>query len=85
MSEPQAPVVAPNELLADLMAVEEIARVAPELNPSNYDHDDVCRLNTAMCELYEVVRKYRPTANPSHHAEPRFGGDSVDGVVQFPK
>ena len=20
--------------------------------------------------------------NPSHHAEPRFGGDSVDGVVQ---
>jgi hypothetical protein len=21
------------------------------------------------------------SANPSHHAEPRFGGDSVDGVV----
>ena len=24
------------------------------------------------------------TSNPSHHAEPRFGGDSVDGVVQIP-
>lgn len=22
--------------------------------------------------------------NPSHHAEPRFGGDSVYGVVQSP-
>ena len=25
------------------------------------------------------------TANPSHHAEPRFGGDSVDGVVGRPE
>ena len=51
------------DLLADLVIVEELARLAPELNPSNYDHDDVCRLNAAMCELYEVVRKYRPEAN----------------------
>lgn len=29
--------------------------------------------------------KYAFKPNPSHHAEPRFGGDSVDGVVQFPK
>jgi len=50
-------------LLADLVAVEELARLAPELNPSNYDHDDVCRLNDAMCELYEIVREYRPSAN----------------------
>ena len=64
-AERKPPVVASDVLLADLMAVEEIARVAPELNPSNYDNDDVCRLNTAMCELYEVVRKYRPMANPS--------------------
>jgi len=56
------------DLLADLVIVEELARLAPELNPNNYDHDDVCRLNAAMCELYEVVRKYRPTANDPAHA-----------------
>ena len=60
-------------LLADLVVVEELARLAPELNPCNYDHDDVCRLNAAMCELYEVVRKYRPTANAG--AVPRRGSD----------
>ena len=26
----------------------------------------------------------RDHANPCHHAEPRFGGDSVDGVVGTP-
>jgi len=57
------PPVRSEPLLADLVIVEELARLAPELNPNNYDHDDVCRLNAAMCELYEVVRKYRPTAN----------------------
>lgn len=46
----------------------------------------------SLMELHEKVRRVwadarespRPhgyTANPSHHAEPRFGGDSVDGVV----
>ena len=25
-----------------------------------------------------------PTPNPGHHAEPRLGGDSVDGVVGIP-
>ncbi len=52
-----------DKALADLRLVEELARLAPELNPSNYDHDDVCRLNAAMCELYEVVREYKPIAN----------------------
>ena len=27
---------------------------------------------------------YVGMSNPSHHAEPRPGGDSVDGVVQHP-
>jgi len=26
-------------------------------------------------------RAFASRPNPSHHAEPRFGGDSVDGVV----
>lgn len=59
------PSVPSDALLADLVIVEELARLAPELNPSNYDHEDVCRLNAAMGELYEVVRKYRPEANNS--------------------
>jgi hypothetical protein len=50
-------------LLADLVAVEEIARLSLDLNLSNYNHDDVCLLSAAMCELYNVVRKYRPEAN----------------------
>lgn len=70
-------------LLADLVIVEELARLAPELIPSNYDHDDVCRLNTAMNELYEVVRKYKPTANARALAEER-SDDSQQRVVGRP-
>ena len=33
----------------------------------------------ALEELHGWVKAWTP--NPSHHAEPRFGGDSVDGVV----
>ncbi len=31
------------------------AEDAPELNPSNYDHDDVCQLNSAMIEVWKVL------------------------------
>ena len=62
-----ASLVRSDALLADLVIVEELARKAPELNPSNYDHEEVCRLNAAMCELYEVVRKYRPADNAAPH------------------
>ena len=60
----------------DMKAIEEISRLAPELNPSNYDHDQVCLLNTAMCEIYGIAREYgnataevvrdgdKPTAQP---------------------
>ena len=48
-----------NRLENDLVTLEKIARDAPELNLSNYDHDDVCRLDAAMCEMYEILRKYR--------------------------
>lgn len=33
-----------------LETVNAILEAAPELNPSNYDHDQVCELNTAMVE-----------------------------------
>jgi hypothetical protein len=48
-------------LLSDLSLVEKLARLAPELNMDNNRPDEVSALNNAMCELYEVVRKYRPT------------------------
>lgn len=30
---------------------------APELNMSNYSHDDVALLNTAMCEAYSIIKE----------------------------
>ena len=27
-----------------------------EINPSNYDHDDVCRMNAEWCEIGDVAR-----------------------------
>jgi hypothetical protein len=33
-------------------------------------------------QSYRIPDHYM--SNPSHHAEPRFGGDSVDGVVGIP-
>ena len=34
-----------------------IAMDAPELNPSNYDHDQVCVLNTAMIEVWSILNE----------------------------
>jgi hypothetical protein len=39
-----------------LAVVGEIARLAPELNPNNYDHDEVCQLNDAMIALAKEVK-----------------------------
>lgn len=36
----------------------EIAKNTPELNLSNYDHDEVCELNSQMCTLYELLAKH---------------------------
>ncbi len=38
-----------------LEASKAIADDAPELNMSNYDHDDVGRLNSAMVEIWQVL------------------------------
>ena len=38
------------EVLEDTLdAAWRRAELAPEINPSNYNHDEVCELNTAMC------------------------------------
>lgn len=39
-----------------LATVNAILEAAPELNPSNYDHDQVCELNAAMVEAYLFSR-----------------------------
>ena len=46
------------EILARLRALEVVRGIiydAPELNPCNYDHDDACELNAAMCEAWSVI------------------------------
>ena len=50
-------------LLADCIIACNILQDAPELNPSNYDHEDVCRLNAAACEAYQILNNAIKTAN----------------------
>ena len=33
----------------------QVLQDSPEINPSNYDHDQVCRLNTAVCEALSML------------------------------
>ena len=48
---------AENDALKERLAVvEQIARLAPELNPNNYDHDEVCQLNDAMIALAKEAK-----------------------------
>ncbi|WP_422462795.1 MULTISPECIES: hypothetical protein [unclassified Endozoicomonas] len=34
---------------------KEVAFTSPELNMCNYNHDDVGKLNTAMCEVFSML------------------------------
>ncbi len=52
-----------------LEAAKAIAEDAPELNHSNYDHDQVCQLDTAMVELHGVL----VSALAAHKATPHAG------------
>jgi len=37
-------------------ALREIAELDGEINPSNYDHDDACYLNTQFCYTATIAR-----------------------------
>lgn len=37
-------------------ALREIMELPGEINPSNYDHDDVCELNRQFCYAYETAK-----------------------------
>jgi hypothetical protein len=39
-----------------LSALYDITEAAPELNMSNYDHDQVSQLNAAMVEAFSLLR-----------------------------
>lgn len=46
------------EILSKLRALEDVRAMlhgCPELNPSNYDHDQVCDLNSAVCEAWSRI------------------------------
>ena len=36
---------------------KEFIQDLPELNPSNYNHDDVCTLNSGVCEMFSYLDK----------------------------
>jgi len=42
--------------LAQCREAYQILEDAPELNPSNYDHEQVCELNAKMVEAYLAFR-----------------------------
>jgi len=42
-------------LKEELEEIKNIAYDAPELNMSNYDHDQVAELNSAMCQIWSIV------------------------------
>ena len=54
-------------LLDDVRTLFNVLYDAPELNPSNYDHDQVCELNVAMCEAFALCRDllHRVSSNAS--------------------
>lgn len=59
-----------NALLESVRVAFGVMSDSPELNMSNYDHDDVALLNTAMCEAWSILNeelaKYEPDSNVTH-------------------
>jgi hypothetical protein len=47
------------ELESAISVVKKILYDAPELNHSNYSHDQVCELNTAVCEAYTILESIK--------------------------
>ena len=48
----------PEQIVARLAMFELVRGVlygAPDLNHSNYDHEQVCYLNSAMCEAWSLI------------------------------
>lgn len=61
------------EIVAGISSMQEtisiaisVATAAPELNPCNYNHDDVCELNTAMIEIYTILSEDTPSIDLSN-------------------
>ncbi len=55
---------------ADFKTAFEIIKAAPELNSSNYDHDEVCELNSKVCEAYGIMRAAIETLNVAFAEKP---------------
>lgn len=61
------------EIVAGISSMQEtisiaisVVKAAPELNPCNYNHDDVCELNTAMIEVYTILSEDSPSVDLSN-------------------
>ena len=78
--EAELPSVRSEPLLDELRLLYGVLAYAPELNPSNIDHDDACALNAAMLEAFGLCRSIlnRITSNARPHAEAVADSVQVD-------
>lgn len=49
-----------SKMLEDLRFMEGLIADTPEIDECDYNNEDVLKMNGAMCELHEVVKKYSP-------------------------
>ena len=62
-----------DKLAKDMAAICDISYHAPELG-SNYNDDDVRRLNQAMCDLYLIAESHKAPSAPEANASVTVGG-----------
>jgi len=63
-----------------LLAAYDVLTVAPELSPSNYDHDEVCELNSKALEAWSILDAY---VNPKN-APASLPYDPTAGTTTMP-
>ncbi len=68
---PDGAAVGSTELFDDMNILLGVLTDAPELNPGNYDHEDVCRLNTAMIEAWSICKGVVDRLSSNASAHPR--------------
>jgi hypothetical protein len=63
-----------------LLAAYDVLTVAPELSPSDYDHDEVCELNSKALEAWSILDAY---VNPKN-APASLPYDPTAGTTTMP-
>lgn len=53
------------EVIKNCQTAFDILEAAPEINPSNYDHDQVCELNAKVTEAYLIMKSALYPTDPN--------------------